>query len=121
MAAETQEAADRAFSSRAAWRLGRDRGIYAALPTPDEVAARAFSVAETAHMDRVRQTALFGTPKAVGDRLRALGNTLGVDEIAILSTLADPAARRLSYTLLAGEFGLPAEDVGTHCTALAAE
>jgi hypothetical protein len=34
-----------------------------------------------------------------------------VEEIAILTTLHDPEARRRSYTLLAEEFGLRAPDV----------
>jgi hypothetical protein len=33
----------------------------------------------------------------------------GVEEIAILTTLHDPEARRHSYTLLAREFGLQAQ------------
>jgi hypothetical protein len=45
----------------------------------------------------------------VGAKLRALAAEHGVDEIAILTTLHDPEARRRSYTLLAQEFGLQAQ------------
>jgi luciferase family oxidoreductase group 1 len=121
MAAETDAEAQRQFSSRAVWRLGRDRGIYAPLPTPEEIAHREFSSAEQAQMNRSRQTALFGTPASVGDRLRSLAQNVGADEIAILTTLANPAARRQSYTLLAEEFGLTAGNIDVKDIARAAE
>jgi luciferase family oxidoreductase group 1 len=121
MAAETEAEAERLFSSRAVWRLGRDRGVYAPLPTPEEAAASTFSSAEEAQMLRLRQTALFGTAKAVGARLRALREALKIDEIAILTTLASEQARRDSYTLLAREFALTAEDVDVKHLVRAAE
>ncbi len=121
MAAETQAEADFLFTSRAAWRLGRDRGIYTELPTPEEVAARSFTQAERAHMVRTGETALFGTSDQVGRRIRALAETVGVDEVAMLTTVASQPARRHSYTLLAREFGLVAEDVDAKPVAWAAE
>ena len=42
----------------------------------------------------------------VGEQLRGLAAELGADEVAVLSTCHDPAARRRSYALLAAEFGL---------------
>jgi alkanesulfonate monooxygenase SsuD/methylene tetrahydromethanopterin reductase-like flavin-dependent oxidoreductase (luciferase family) len=59
-------------------------------------------------MARMRQTALFGTSAEVTARLRSLAELLGVDEVAVLTTLADADARRHSYALLAREFGLSA-------------
>src|SRR6201996_1740582 len=106
MAADTQEEAARLFSSREMWRLGRDRGVYAALPSPEEAAAYAYSDAELARIERMRSRAIYGTPAVVGDKLRTLAAQHGVEEIAILTTLHDPGARRHSYTLLAEEFGL---------------
>jgi hypothetical protein len=38
--------------------------------------------------------------------LRALARDLGVDEMAITTSVYDPAARRRSYGLLAAEFAL---------------
>src|SRR4051794_29549498 len=38
MAAETQDEATRLFRSREMWRLGRDRGVFASLPSPEEAA-----------------------------------------------------------------------------------
>jgi luciferase family oxidoreductase group 1 len=111
MAAPTQEEAAWHFRSREAWRLGRDRGIYTALPSPEEAAARTYSEGELTRVERLRGRSFYGTPDIVGEKLRALAHTLGVDEIAMLTTLHDPEVRRRSYTLMAQEFGLsPAHD-----------
>jgi luciferase family oxidoreductase group 1 len=121
MAAETESEAERLFSSRAVWRLGRDRGVYEALPTPEQAAARVFTPAEQLQMAHTRETALFGTGHDVANRLRALGDSLQVQEVAVLTTVADEAARRRSYTLLAESFGLVAEDIDPEALARAAE
>ncbi len=110
VAADTAEEAERLFSSRAVWRLGRDKGVYAPLPSPEEAAATPHGDVERAKMDRDRARAIHGTGPEVARRLRELGGALGVEEIAVLSTVHDPAARRRSYTLLAEAFGLGAGD-----------
>ena len=106
LAAETEAEAARLFSSREMWRLGRDRGVFEALPSPEEAAAYPYSEADMLRIQRLRSRALYGTPSVVGEKLRALAAEHGVDEIAVLTTLHDPEARRRSYTLLAREFGL---------------
>ena len=106
MAAETREEAAWLFQSREMWRLGRDRGVYTALPSPREASVYPYSDVEKARIERLRQRALFGPPDVVGNRLLALAAEHKVDEIAILTTLHDPDARRRSYALLAGELGL---------------
>jgi luciferase family oxidoreductase group 1 len=106
LAADTEAEASRLFSSREMWRLGRDRGVYAALPSPEEAAAFAYSEAELQRIERLRSRAIYGTPAVVAGKLHALVAEHGVDEIAILTTLHDSEARRRSYTLLAREFGL---------------
>jgi luciferase family oxidoreductase group 1 len=106
LAADTEEEAAQLFTSREMWRLGRDRGVYEALPSPEEAAAQHYSEGEVVRIERLRARALYGTPAVVGQKLRALASEHGVDEIAILTTLHDPEARRHSYTLLAREFGL---------------
>jgi luciferase family oxidoreductase group 1 len=111
MAAETQEEASYLFRSREMWRLGRDRGVFSALPSPEEAAAHMYSDGERTRIERLRERALFGTPDVVGGKLRALAVQHQVEEIAILTTLHDPDARRRSYTLLAKEFGLRAPEV----------
>ena len=47
----------------------------------------------------------------VAGKLKALAAEHGVEEMAILTTLHDPEARRRSYTLLARELGLRTPDV----------
>jgi len=109
MAADTEAEAARLFSSREMWRLSRDRGVYNALPSPEEAAACPYTDAELLRVQRMRARAFFGTRTVVGDKLRALAEEHGVEEIAILTTLHDPQARRHSYTLLAEEFGMTEE------------
>ena len=106
VAAETAEEAAWLFRSREMFRLRRDRGIFAPLPSPDEAAQYQYSEGELARVERMRSRALYGTPDVVGAKLRALASEHQVDEIAILTTLHDPEARRRSYTLLAKEFAL---------------
>jgi len=106
MAADTPEEAARLFRSREMWRLGRDRGVYSALPSPEEAAAYSYSEAEQARIERLRARAIYGTPDVVAAKLRALAAAHGLEEIAVLTTLHDPSARRRSYTLLAQECGL---------------
>lgn len=111
MTAATQEEAARLFSSRERWRLGRDRGIYTALPSPEEATAEPYTEAELARVQRLRERAIYGTPDVVAERLRSLAAAHGVEEVAVLTTLHDPEARRRSYTLLAQACGLRAPDL----------
>ncbi len=67
-------------------------------------------------MERARGRAIFGTAAAVAGKLHELGRSLGVDELAVLTTTHDPDARRRSYALLAAAWGMAAQPV-----ALAAE
>ncbi|MDE2005657.1 MAG: LLM class flavin-dependent oxidoreductase [Rhodospirillales bacterium] len=101
VAAETEAAAEHLFASRALWRLGRDRGIYAPLPSPEEALAHPYTEAERARVAKLRARAICGTGAAVAARLGELAATLGVEEVAVLTTVHDPEARRRSYTLLA--------------------
>jgi luciferase family oxidoreductase group 1 len=103
MAAQTPDEAAYHFRSREIWRLNRDRGLFTALQSPDEAAAQTFSDSEQARIDRLRVRSFYGTPDVVAGKLRALAAEHGVEEVAILTTLHDPEARRRSYTLLANE------------------
>ena len=123
LAAETEAEARRLFSSRALARLNRDRGIFSPLVSPEEAASFAYSEADRAQLEQIEARAIFGTPDIVAERLRRLAASCGVREVAVLSTAHDPAARRHSYTLLAGEFEMaPVSTPGSdrnHETALA--
>ena len=111
LAADDAEAAERLFSSRALWRLGRDRGVFLPLPTPEEAAVYPYTEAELERVARLRERSFYGTAATVGTRLSDLAAAHQVTEIAILTTVHDPAARRRSYALLAREFGLRSEPV----------
>lgn len=106
LAADTDEEADYHYSSRAKWRLMRDRGAFAPLEPPDQVLAHDFTPEETARMAAHRRIAMVGTADVVADKIRDLASDLGVDEVAIVTWTFDEAARRRSYELLADAFGL---------------
>lgn len=106
LAADTRSEAERLLSSRLAWRLGRNRGLFEPLMSPEEVAQRPFSDAERAQMEAGRSLSIYGTGDEVAGRIRALASDLGADEVAVLTTVHDPQARRRSYTLLADACGL---------------
>jgi luciferase family oxidoreductase group 1 len=103
MAAQTQDEAAYLFRSREMWRLNRDRGLFTSLQSPEEAAAQALSESEQARIERLRARSFYGTADAVAAKLQALATEHGVEEVAILTTLHDPEARRRSYTLLANQ------------------
>ena len=111
LAADTQAEADRLASSRVLWRLGRDRGVYTALPTPDEAAVYPYTAAELLQIDRLRPRMIAGTAANVIERIHAAAAACGADEVAVLTTVADPAARRRSYSLLAEATQLQRTDI----------
>ena len=106
LAAETETEGWHLFRTRERWRIARDRGILLPMVPPEEAAAHAYTPAEQARIAHRRQEAIVGTARQVGDRLRGLAAALGVQEVTVLTWTHDPEARRRSYALLAGEFGL---------------
>ena len=106
LAADTQAEADRLFAPREVWRAERERGRFVPLPSPDEAAAYPFTDAERARNAATRARSAYGTPDVVRERLDAVGRSHGVDEIAVVTALHDPVARRRSFALLAEAFGL---------------
>ena len=117
MAAETEAEVDRHFACRALWRLGRDRGVFEALPSPEQAEAYPYSDAERARVATIRARAFAGTPDDVIAKLNETASTLGVDEVVILTTLHDAGARRRSYALLAEAAGLHGAVAGPHLAA----
>ena len=106
MAADNEAEVERQFASRALWRLGRDRGVFEPLPSPEEAAAYPYSDSEGARVAASRARAFAGTPGDVVARLGAMAAELQVEEVVVLTTLHDAEARRRSYTLLAEAAGL---------------
>lgn len=111
LAAETEDEAKYLFRSREVARLLRDKGVFAPLISPEEAVAMTYSDGDMLRVEKTRARTLHGTAQQVGDGLRQMAETLGVTEIAVLTTVHDPAKRRRSYTLLAEEFGLSRENI----------
>ncbi len=106
LAADTEAEALRQYAPRAVWRLGRDRGVFDPLSSPEEAAAYPASELERERMRRHQERAIVGTGPQVAAALRALAGRLGVDEVAVLTTAHDARVRRRSYTLLAEACGM---------------
>ncbi len=104
LAADTEAEAWLHFSGRERWKLDRNRGALGPLPSPAEVALRPYSASEQFEVDKLRRTALVGNSRQVADKLRLLADTLGVEELVVITWAHSPEARRRSYELLASEF-----------------
>ena len=107
LACPTMVEAERQYASRALWRLGRDRGEYRPLETPEAALAQPYTELERMRMDRTRARAVIGTGTDVAARLRELAAETGVDEIAVVTSAHDADVQRRSYELLAAAWGQP--------------
>ena len=106
LVADTAEEATHHALVRERWRLDRERGILGPLQAPDAIAARGFTSAEWPTVETMRRKAFVGSAAQVGAKLRALASELQLDEIVVNTWAHEPAVRRVSYALLASEFGL---------------
>ncbi len=106
LAAETVEEAHFQYMPRARSRLMRDRGQLQPIESPEMAAGQAYTPAERARLDQMRENAFVGTPDVVGAQLRALAEQLGVDELVVLTWTHGLEARKRSYELLAQEFAI---------------
>ena len=105
LAAETEEEAWFQFRSRERTRIDRLTGRFGPLLPPQD-AQRAYSPAEEAEAQALRQRSLVGSAPQVREKLEALAGRLQVDELVILTWAWDPAVQRRSYELLADAFHL---------------
>lgn len=106
LACQTEEEAVFHFSSRARFRLLRDRGIFSPLEPPAVAAAYPYTEAERARMAHFQGNAFVGTPGDVLQRIEDLARRLDVQEMAIVTWAYDEAVRRTSYRLLAETAGI---------------
>jgi len=104
LAANTEAEAWQHFSGRERWKIDRNQGAIGALPSPDEVAARPYNSAEQVQAHQLRANALVGSGPQVASKLRALAESLEVDELVVITWTHDPAAQRRSYEILARAF-----------------
>ncbi|MCV6626309.1 MAG: LLM class flavin-dependent oxidoreductase [Cellvibrionaceae bacterium] len=72
---------------------------------PDEAAAYQFSPQQQAFVNQRMGSAAIGAPEQVRDKLNALAQTYGADEIMTVTICYDFAARKRSYELLAHAIG----------------
>jgi luciferase family oxidoreductase group 1 len=105
LAADTEEEAQHHFTSRARFRLLRDRGIFSPLESPEAAAAYPYTPDEIARMAHYRGAAMIGTGAQVAARIRELAQRLDVQEMAVVTWAYDEAARHKSYRLLAEAIG----------------
>jgi len=108
LAADSDEEAAYFALSRDRWRIDRQRGVLGPLQSPTEIARRGFSAAEDAMLAPMRAKAFVGSVQTVAAKLRALASDFMLGEVVINTWAHDPAVRRRSYALLAGEFDLKA-------------
>lgn len=106
LAAATETAAQHHFTSRAVWRVLRDRNMLMPLPSPEEASGFPLTEMERARVAEMRKTAMVGAPELVKKRIDALAASLEVQEVAVVTWAHDPEAQRNSFTLLARQYGL---------------
>ncbi len=104
--ADTDAEAERIAASADLHYARRAKGEYLPLASPEEAAAYAYSPADRAGIARQRTRLVVGGIETVTNRLQALVDTTGADELMITTMVYDHAARKRSYELLAKAFGL---------------
>ena len=104
LAADTEDQAWAHFASRERWKIDRNRGRLEPLQSAAELALRPYSQAEQIEAEQLRRTALVGSGPQVAATLRALAESLQVEELVLITWTHDAQARRRSYELLAAEF-----------------
>lgn len=100
LTAATEEEACHQFSSRARWKMDRNKGLLGALPSPD-VAKSMLKEHEKFQLDQLQQQAIVGSPESVAQKLKDLADDLELDEIVVITWAHDFEVRTESYRLLA--------------------
>ncbi len=107
--AETQEEADHLAASMDLTWVRLQRGELGPFPTPEEALAYPYTPAERASIRERRALGLTGPPERLRDEIEARAAEAGADEVMVTTMVHDAAARRRSYRLLAGAFGLTSD------------
>jgi luciferase family oxidoreductase group 1 len=102
VAADTQEEAERIFSSVQQRFINIVRGEPRKLPPPVDNMTELWSPDEEARVSSMLTYSFVGTPKVVKDGLDRFLEMTKADELIVSATVFDPAARLRSYELLAG-------------------
>lgn len=101
LAAETDEDAERLFTTRAHWKVRRDMGDLRPIQSPDAIKDFDYSAGEKARIAELRAGAIIGTGKTVYEQLSNLAGNYGIDEVVVLTWTHAQKDRRNSYRLLA--------------------
>ncbi|MSO70239.1 MAG: LLM class flavin-dependent oxidoreductase [Alphaproteobacteria bacterium] len=104
--AETEEKAEHLALSRDLWRLRLDRGYLGPYPSIETALAHPYDDQERAIIRANRRRQVVGSPAQCRDRLFALAERYGVDEVVVVTITYDFQARLRSYELLAEAFDL---------------
>jgi luciferase family oxidoreductase group 1 len=105
---ETEEEAQRLAASRNLWVVRLLSGRPIPFPSPDEALAQPLTPQEEKLLATVSKRSIVGTGPQVRERLTALADTHGADELTVVTITYDYASRLRSYELLAEAFGLVA-------------
>jgi luciferase family oxidoreductase group 1 len=106
LASDSNDEAQHHFTSRARWKLYRDRGIYGPLESPEDAAAHDYSDRDKEIIEGLRRRSFVGTSGEVAARIDETASDLDAAEVAVVTWAYDEEVRRRSYALLAAEFGL---------------
>ena len=101
LAAETEDEAERLFTSRAHARLMRETGRRGPMESPETLADHEYSAPEQAWLADYRERAIIGTGEQVLSQLNGRADAYGIDEVVVLTWTYHQADRRNSYELLA--------------------
>ncbi|HET7320917.1 MAG TPA: hypothetical protein VFI96_00305, partial [Longimicrobiaceae bacterium] len=104
LCAETDEEAERLASSMALNWLRIRRGEFSPIPSPEEALAHPYTPQEQAGVKHYLEQHFIGSPATVRQKLDALVEETGADELMASTMTYDPAARLRSYELLADAF-----------------
>ena len=105
---ETAEEAERLSASRNLWVVRLLSGRPIPFPSPEEALAQPLSPQEDKLLASVVKRSVVGTKDQVRERLSALAQAHGADELVVVTITYDFASRLRSYELLAEAFGLSA-------------
>jgi luciferase family oxidoreductase group 1 len=106
LAGEAEEEARRLSASRNLWVVRLLTGRPIPFPSPEEALGYPFSEQEQKLLWSIEKRSIVGTPKQVRERLLALAEVHGAEELVIVTITYDYASRLRSYELLADAFGL---------------
>ncbi|MGB3447787.1 MAG: LLM class flavin-dependent oxidoreductase [Xanthobacteraceae bacterium] len=107
--ADTDAEAERLAASTDFNRLQRERGQYAPLISVEDALAYPYTESDRAIVARNRARLFVGSPATVVDKLTPLIEATQADEVMVITSVFDHAARRHSYELLAQAFGIGKE------------